>query len=146
MDKPYCIIDGKEYQLYGNGSNGREYRFIDNKLNVSLNDLWSDYMAGIIDLRDVLDVYVQIGLTYDFVFNYFSKSGCYGSARRVGDYLDFELFTDDEKTNEYYNDTAEEDLRTDVEDILYSINEGIHLFNKKDIIKKLNMCIELLKD
>ena len=147
MDKPYCIIDGKEYKL-----DDKLYErdvalvFPETRKQPDLNELWHKYIRKEIHLAGVFEIYVGIGLTYDFVFNYFSKSGCYGSARNIGDYLDFELFTDDEKTNEYYNDTAEEDLRTNIEDILYDIQEEIHIFDKKDIIKKLKKCIELLKE
>lgn len=143
MEKPYCIVDGIEYQLYN--MDGR-VRFPDLILTPDLNKVWLDYHDSKRTLKDVFNIYATTGCSYDFVFNYFAKSGCYGSGKKPGDYLKFELFTDDEEMNEEYNDTDEDDLRVDVEDILNTIIEEIYNFDKDIIINKLEMCIKLLKN
>jgi hypothetical protein len=141
MIKPYCIVDGTEYQLYYKDN---RLVFPEIRITPDLNKLWIDYLNGEITLKDIFNIYATIGCSYYFVFNYFAKSGCYGSAKKPGDYLKFELFTDDEEINEEYNNTHEDDLRVDIENILNSIIDDIHDLDKNTIINKLEKCVELL--
>ena len=85
MNKPYCIVEGKKYKL------NSVYSFPEIMETPDLNQLWIDYSYNRITLHDVFLIYSSIGCSYDFVFNYFSKSGRYGSCRRKGDFLNFEF-------------------------------------------------------
>lgn len=72
MKRPFCRINGKDYQLYNiNGV----IRFIDNNIEYNYNKLWINYIEGKIKLKEVLFSYVTSGCSYELVYGNFAKCG-----------------------------------------------------------------------
>jgi hypothetical protein len=103
MEKPYCIVDGKEYQLeYVNGV----LRFPNTRPSYNdINQLHMDYGYGKIDLEAVWEVYTQTGSSFDLVEGYFSKWGMnnHTVTNGNGKFKKFELYSGNSDSDEYYS-------------------------------------------
>ncbi len=72
MKTPYCIIDGKKYQLEWRDC----LRFPDDgRPDVDLNEMVIDYIKGRVRLDKLLDYYVNSGTSYELVYSNFSVNG-----------------------------------------------------------------------
>ena len=142
MEKPYCIVDEKEYQLMYD-ENGT-LRFPDTKTPCTdLNKLMMDYGNAKITLDDVWDEYTQTGSSFDLVEGYFSIYGInnHTVTNGNGDFKDFTLVTGNEDLDSYYNNSE-----LSVEATLYMIGSGEHNFSKEEVIERLEECVKKLKE
>ena len=142
MEKPYCIVDEKEYQLvydeYGT------LRFPDTKPPcANLNKLMMDYCGSKITLDDVWDEYTQTGSSFELVEGYFSIYGInnHTVTNGDGDFKNFTLVTGNKDIDDYYNISE-----LSVEDTLYMIGTGEPNFSREEVITRLADCIIKLKE
>lgn len=141
MEIPYCIVDGKEYQLEFD-KNGT-LRFPNTKEPCEdLNDLHIDYINGKIDLQVIWEEYTQTGSSFGLVEGYFSKYGMnnHTVANGNGKFKKFELFSGDEETDNYYKDS-----NVGVELKLDKLNQHYNFFTKEERIELLEEILKELK-
>lgn len=151
MEKPYCIVDEKEYQLVISEHSGT-IRFPDTfKGEVDLNQMHLDYCRGRIELDKIWEYYTQSGSSFSMVEGLFSMYGTNSHTVTNGNgrFKTFKLYSGDEECDSYFNEDNVSAIH-----MLNILDENKKYFTKKEkiilirkaIVKLNNEVVELIKN